>query len=67
MRSPSMDLKMKEACSLEESDDSNSAMETDDDMVLLQYQKDAKLEAMSRRAPNKSSSQSKKGRKSPMT
>lgn len=67
MRSPSMDLKMKEACSLEESDDSNSAMETDDDMVLLQYQKDAKLEAMARRAPNKSSSRSKKGRKSPTT
>lgn len=43
----------------------DSTMEPDDDMVLLQYQKDVKLEALARRAPSKSSNQSKKGRKSP--
>lgn len=47
------------------SDDSGSLPEPDDDMVLCQYQKDIKLEALARREPSKSGTKSKKREKIP--
>lgn len=44
------------------SDDPGSPLEPEDDMLLSHYQKDVKLEALARRAPNKNKSCPKKGR-----
>lgn len=46
------------------SDDSASPLEPDDDMTLLHYQKDIKLEAIARREPSKNATKKKKGRNS---
>lgn len=44
-------------------DDTDSSMEPEDGMLLLQYQRDIKLETLARRDPSKGNTISKKGRK----
>lgn len=62
-RSSSKDQKVEDASLLDDDGASESTMEPEDDMVLGQFQKDAKLEALARRSPSKESSRPKKGRK----
>lgn len=47
-------------------DDCSPSLEVDDDMPLRQYQRDAKSEAIARRAPSKRGKKPKKGRQSPI-
>lgn len=67
---PSRDKSFKEADMEfhEDSDDTDSTMEPYDNMVvLIQYQKDIKLEVLTRRDQSKGNSKPKKGRQNPFS
>lgn len=64
---PLKDQNMEEtlANSSDGSEDRDPMLEAEDDMVISQYQKDIKLEALARRSPSNRGNRPKKGKKSP--